>query len=173
VTKLLLGLCIGFLFGWLLQKGHVCRRPVIVGQFLLRDFTVMKTMLTAITVGGTGVYLLHAAGWIALSIKPLQVGAIVVGGVLFGAGMVILGLCPGTCIAAAGEGSRSALWGLAGMLAGAAVFAELFPRFAPLLAWNDLGKVTLAAGTGVPWWVWFAALAVVLFFLRRLPSPRT
>jgi uncharacterized membrane protein YedE/YeeE len=172
MTRLILGLFIGFLFGFLLQKGHVTRRKVIVGQFLLRDFTVMKTMLTAIVVGGAGVYAMQAAGWVQLSVKPLQTGAILVGGLLFGVGMVVLGLCPGTCIAAAGEGSRGAWWGLAGMAAGAAVYAETAPRFAGLLAWHDLGKVTLASQTGVPWWVWFLLLAAAVLAIRRLPSPQ-
>ena len=53
LPRILLGLLTGFLFGFLLQKSRVSDRRVIVGQFLLRDFTVMKVMLTAIIVGGT------------------------------------------------------------------------------------------------------------------------
>lgn len=172
MTKLLLGLLTGFAFGILLQKGHVCRRKVIVGQFLFRDFTVMKTMLTAIAVGGAGVFVLQSLGLVAFVIKPLQVGAILAGGTIFGAGMVILGLCPGTCVAAAGEGSKSALFGLLGMFVGAALYAEIAAGFAPLLAWNDLGKATLPVQTGVPWWAWFAAIAAMLLLIRRLPVPR-
>jgi hypothetical protein len=42
----------GFLFGFLLQRGRVTDYNVIVNQFRLRDFTVLKVMLTAILVGG-------------------------------------------------------------------------------------------------------------------------
>jgi hypothetical protein len=44
--KLILGFLTGVLFGFLLQKGRVAKFEVIVGQFLLRDWTVVKTMGT-------------------------------------------------------------------------------------------------------------------------------
>ena len=69
IGKLLLGLMTGFVFGFLLQKGHVTKYKVIVGQFLLRDFTVLKTMLTAVVVGGAGVYGLRALGLATLHVN--------------------------------------------------------------------------------------------------------
>lgn len=170
MTKMLAGLLIGFVFGFLLQKGQVAKRRVIVRQFLLKDFTVMKTMLTAIVVGGVGVYLLKSAGLVTLHVKPLQTGAVIVGGLIFGVGMVVLGYCPGTCVAAAGEGSRDALWGLLGMTAGALLFAEVFSAFQALLKWNDFGPVTLPEMTGIPWWVWFVIAGAGLFALRPAPA---
>ena len=83
LAKLLLGLLTGFLFGFFLQKGHVSKFPVIVGQFLLRDFTVLKVMLTAIVVGGVGVYALHGMGLAGLHVKPAQLAAIALGGLVF------------------------------------------------------------------------------------------
>lgn len=161
LPRILLGLVTGFLFGFLLQKGRVSDRKVIVGQFLLRDFTVMKVMLTAIVVGGAGVYAMHAAGLTRLFVKPAQLAAIVVGGLIFGVGMVLLGYCPGTAVAAAGEGKHDAWWGLAGMTAAAAVYAELAAGFSKnILTWADLGPVTLPGLTGVSAWVWLGALAV-------------
>lgn len=160
ISRILLGLLTGFLFGFLLQKGRVSDRKVIVGQFLLRDFTVMKVMLTAIVVGGAGVYAMHAAGLTKLFVKPAQLAAIPVGGLIFGVGMVLLGYCPGTAVAAAGEGKRDAWWGLVGMIAAAAVYAELAGGFSKtILAWANLGPVTLPELTGVPAWVWLAGLA--------------
>ena len=51
---LALGGLTGLVFGFLLQKGGLTRFRVIVGQFLLRDFTIMKVMFTAMIVGGIG-----------------------------------------------------------------------------------------------------------------------
>lgn len=45
--RLVLGLVTGIVFGVLLQKGRVAKHEVIVGQLVLRDFTVAKVMLTA------------------------------------------------------------------------------------------------------------------------------
>jgi hypothetical protein len=161
LPRILLGLVTGFLFGFLLQKGHVSDRKVIVGQFLLRDFTVMKVMLTAIVVGGIGVYAMREAGLTKLFVKPAQLAAVVAGGLIFGPGMVLLGYCPGTAVAAAGEGKRDAWWGLLGMVAAAAVYAELAAWFATnILAWANLGPVTLPEVTGIPAWIWLGVLAV-------------
>ncbi len=50
-TKLLLGLVTGILFGVLLQKGRVSKFEAIVGQFLFKDWTVVRMMGTAVVVG--------------------------------------------------------------------------------------------------------------------------
>jgi uncharacterized membrane protein YedE/YeeE len=174
--RILLGLATGLVFGFLLQKGRVSDRRTIIGQFLLRDFTVMKVMLTAIIVGGAGVYAMKAAGVTTLFVKPAQLLGVALGGLIFGAGMVILGYCPGTCVAAAGEGKRDAWWGIAGMLAGAFLYAEISGWAAEKIqSVANLGPVTLPQVTGVPAWVWFAALAAgaALFFRwldRRGPA---
>ncbi|MCB1227471.1 MAG: hypothetical protein KDK99_16760, partial [Verrucomicrobiales bacterium] len=52
---------LGLLFGILLQKGRVTDYTVIVNLFRLRDWTVLRIMLTAILVGGIGVYALMSA----------------------------------------------------------------------------------------------------------------
>jgi hypothetical protein len=159
--KLVLGLLTGFVFGFLLQKGQVTKYPVIVGQFLLRDFTVLKTMLTAVVIGGIGVYGLKALGLVSLHVKPAQLAAVSIGGLVFGVGMVVLGYCPGTGVAAAAEGRTDAIAGVAGMLLGATLLAEAFGFFSRnILTWLDLGPVTLPELTGIPAWGIFLGLAL-------------
>ena len=74
--KLLLGLATGIMFGVLLQKGRVAKFPVIVSQFLLKDWTVAKIMGTAVVVGAIGVYALVAAGHASLHVRPLLFGGV-------------------------------------------------------------------------------------------------
>ena len=168
ISTLFGGLFIGILFGFFLQKGQVTKYQVIVGQFLLRDFTVLKVMLTAIVVGGTGVYALKYMGLVTLHVKPAMMIAVPVGGLVFGVGMVLLGYCPGTGIAAAAEGHRDALWGVFGMMAGAAVFAEIYDGLrTTLLTWYDLGPLTLPEVTRLPAWVLLGALALGALLLFR------
>ncbi|MGQ9916086.1 MAG: YeeE/YedE thiosulfate transporter family protein [Bryobacteraceae bacterium] len=175
LPRLLLGLVTGFLFGFFLQKGRVSDRRVIVGQFLLRDFTVMKIMMTAILVGGAGVYAMHAVGWVQLSVRPAQLLAVFIGSLIFGPAMVFLGYCPGTAVAAAGEGKRDAWFGLLGMTLGAAVYSEFDTACTRALrAPIDLGQVTLPQLTGIPAAAWFAALALfAVFFFRWLDRRQT
>lgn len=168
LSVLVMGLLTGLAFGFILQKGQVTKFQVIVGQFLLKDFTVLKVMLTAIVVGGVGIYSLKALGLVTLHPKPAMLVAVPLGGLIFGVGMVLLGYCPGTGVAAAAEGHRDAMFGVLGMLAGAAVFAEFFGSWKDtLLKWNDLGPVTLPQLIGIPAWMILGVLAIVALVLFR------
>lgn len=162
LSKLALGLLTGFVFGILLQKGQVSKFRTILGQFLLRDFTMLKIMLTAVVVGGIGIHALLALGLLeSLHIKPLVLGGVITGGAIMGLGMSLLGYCPGTGIAAIAEGSRHAVFGVLGMFFGAAVYAEVYaPVKASLLTWGDYGKLTLSAATGLSPWILLGAITL-------------
>jgi uncharacterized membrane protein YedE/YeeE len=174
--KLLLGLVTGVVFGVLLQKGQVAKFPVIVGQFLLKDWTVAKIMGTAVVVGSVGVYALVGNGAAHLHVKPFLPAGVLAGGVLFGAGMAVLGYCPGTTVAACGEGRRDAMAGVVGMFAGALAYVALWPTLQPLVkGLGDYGEVTLPDLTGTSPWVWVAGMVAIGLIaagvLRRLAGP--
>ena len=59
---MVLAVVFGAAFGFLLHRGRVANYNTIVRQFLLRDFTVIKIMMTAIVVGGIGVFALVQFG---------------------------------------------------------------------------------------------------------------
>lgn len=158
-----LGAVTGLVFGFLLQKAGVTRYNTIVNQFRFRDFTVLKVMLTAIVVGAVGVYAMLQMGMIkGLSVKGAELAMNAGGGAIFGVGMVLLGYCPGTALAAIGQGSRDAIVGVGGALVGAAVYAEAYPFLSRTMEpIGKLGKVTFADVTHAsPWW-FIAGLAVV------------
>lgn len=161
--KLALGLGTGVVFGFLLQKGRVAKYEVILGQFLGRDYTVVKIMGTAVVVGAIGIYALLPSELFSLHIKPLVWAGIFIGGSLFGIGMAVLGYCPGTGVAACGEGRKDAYWGLLGMLVGAAIYVAFYPSMATLVkAFGNAGKVTLPQLTGTSPWLWISGLAIML-----------
>jgi uncharacterized protein len=173
MNELGLGLITGFLFGFLLQKGRVLRFEKQVGAMLLKDMTILKFMLSAILVGLVGIYLLKGMGVIQLSHKPMNVGAVVLGGLLFGGGWAIMGYCPGTSIGALGEGRWHALFAVLGMVAGAALYAELYPALSStLLAWKDFGRIGVPETLGVSPWVviplfWVGTIALFVWFEKR------
>ena len=159
--KLALGLLTGMIFGVLLQKGRVAKFHVIVGQFLFRDWTVVKIMGTAVVVGAIGIYALLPTGAVSLHIKPLVWIGIVGGGICFGAGMAIFGYCPGTSVAACGEGRRDAIVGVLGMLLGAGLYVSFYPQLSSLLkSGGDAGKVTLPELSGTSPWLWVSGLCL-------------
>jgi uncharacterized membrane protein YedE/YeeE len=175
--KLVLGLVTGIAFGFLLQKGQATKYQVILGQLLLKDWRILKIMATAIVVGAAGVYALVYAGAASLDIWPFQLAGVLIGAVLFGIGLAVFGYCPGTGVAASGEGSRDAMVGLAGMLFGAGVFVVAYPLLDPLInAWGDYGKVTVpdAADTRAAGVIITMGLIVaVVFRLIERSRPRT
>ena len=127
--QLTIGLLTGIAFGFLLHKGRVIRYDVIIGQLLLKDFTVVKVMMTAVAVGMVGVYGLRSAGLVQLHVRSGSVGATVVGGLIFGVGFAVLGYCPGTMLAATGSGSMDALaGGVVGAIFGTWLFALVYPK---------------------------------------------
>src|SRR5436305_9459874 len=96
LSELLLGLATGLAFGFLLQKGRVAKYQTILAQLLLKDWTVVKIMMTAVVVGSVGVYTLVALGAARLDIWPFQIGAALLGAVLFGVCLALFGYCPAT-----------------------------------------------------------------------------
>lgn len=170
--ELLFGLITGIGFGVLLQRAEVIRFDRQIGALLLVDMTIVKFMLTTIIVGMVGVHLLVDLGLAKLSLKPLIFGGNLLGGLIFGVGWALLGYCPGTAGAALGEGRVDALAGMAGMLVGAAVFAEAYPALKEsVLTWGDFGKVTLPGLLGLSHWpvimVFVAGAVLLLRFLER------
>ena len=169
-ANLVLGLGTGIVFGFLLQRAGVTRYQVILGQFLWKNHTVLKTMLTAVVVGAVGIYAMLSFpslfGAVPLHVKATVVAANLLGGVIFGVGMALLGYCPGTGVAAIGEGSRHAIFGFLGMLFGAAAFAEVYPLISSsLMKAGDLGKIRFPELMGASPWILIGVLAVVAICL--------
>lgn len=168
MNELFYGLITGLLFGFLLQKGRVLRYDKQLGALLLKDMTIIKFMLTSVIVAMVGTYLLLDLELAKLSIKTTILGANIIGGILFGLGWGLLGYCPGTSAGALGEGRWDSLWGIAGMLVGAGLYAEAFPTMkATVLTWGDFGKITLPQLLGINHWIVIIPIVAGALFLFR------
>lgn len=173
MNQLIYGLVTGILFGFFLQRGKVLRYDQQIGALRFMDMTIVKFMLTAVFVGTIGIYLLYDLGLVKLSVKSTVMGATIGGGLIFGIGWGLLGYCPGTSAGAIGEGRWDGLWGVLGMLVGAALYAEAYPLMKKtLLTWGDFGQITLPGVLGVNhWFVIFvfvlSGVGLFIFFEKK------
>lgn len=165
--KLVLGLIIGMAFGAILQLGGASSYKKIMGSLLLKDLDIIKLILMSIAVGTVGIYALDLVDMANISIKPTYVVGITIAGLIFGVGFAVAGYCPGTCIVAAAEGKTDAVVTILGGLAGALVYALVYPAFKGLIEITNYGEVTFASAFGVNG-IWvaipFSAILFVLMF---------
>ena len=164
---LIWGLIFGIVFGFLLQKGGVTKYDIILGQLLLKDFTVLKVMISAVVTGMVGIYFMKSMGWVLLSPKPGSAGMNILGGLIFGIGFAVLGYCPGTIAGAVGNGYLDALiGGVGGIVIGAGIFAAVYPRLKDqILNKGYFGTVTLPELLKVNPWVVIVPFSAILVLL--------
>jgi len=169
--QLFLGFLIGVGFGFLLDRGGATDFNIIVNQLLLEDFRVLKIIFTAIITGMIGLHVIVKLTPAELQPKPCQWKPIIIGGLIFGVGFAILGLCPGTAAGAMGTGAIHAVFGVIGMLLGAGIFASVYTNMEDFMADSDLGPITIPGSLEVnKWWiilVFSIILAAIMFFLER------
>ena len=144
---LTLALLIGVGFGWFLERGGLGNARKLAGQFYLTDLTVLKVMFSAIITAMLGLFWLSKLGYVDLTLiylPPTFLAPQLVGGLVFGFGFVMGGLCPGTSCVAAASGRIDGMMLLVGMLFGVFIFNEIYPLFTEFYASTPLGQVTLA-----------------------------
>jgi hypothetical protein len=129
----LLFLAFGTIFGWVLSRSGAADYDMVQGMFLFTSFQLYGIIGTAVAVTAPGLWLLkrHArtARGAPLRVKPKPRNpGNVAGGVLFGVGWSITGMCPGPIFVNVGEGKLYALGALAGALVGAALFGRVYAR---------------------------------------------
>jgi uncharacterized membrane protein YedE/YeeE len=138
---------IGLTFGTVIQWSRVDTFEKIAGFSMLKDFTMIKLVLLATGIITIGLHFLVQLDLASYSPKPILLGGLIIGGVIFGVGMSVFGKCPGTGSISLAEGRIDVLIGIIGGLVGGAVFTIFFTDIQPLLGEN-LGKIQLIDFTG-------------------------
>lgn len=168
MTFIISGLLVGVLFGFALQRGRFCMnsafRDIILGQ----DFTLFKALSVAILVEMIGFSILAFAGTVTLAPKPLMWGANIVGGLVFGFGMVLAGGCASGITYRTGEGMMGAVmavlgFGLSGMMAATGILNPLLKALQNTKVMTaDDKPLTLANMVGVDLKIAMLALAILI-----------
>lgn len=143
-------LALGAVFGLVLSRSGAADYDFIQGMFLFEEFQLYGIIGTAVVLTAPGLWLLKRHGKtlrgtpIQIEKKPGHRGN-VFGGILFGVGWSITGMCPGPILVNIGEGKLYALAALAGVLVGASAFGTLYGRLTGLFR---LPAIQVGTGEG-------------------------
>ena len=159
---IVVGIAMGIVFGFALEKSRVFEPGIIVGQMQLRNFIMLKVFLTAVATGAVVLAVLNGFGYVKLQPKAAAYAADVVGGLLLGAGISLSGACPGTTLAQIGAGYRDALFTLVGGLLGAVTYSYAQPALANTFLGQSGPKLIFSDLVGVPYWIAALVLAAVI-----------
>jgi len=161
---------VGFLFGVFLEKADLCGASAFSEVLLMKDWTKIGGLWVVIAVSMVGFALISALGWVSLNPKPFHWANAIIGGILFGIGIVLAGGCVSGCLFKSGQGNINSMAGLIGIPLGVAAV-----KYGPLhglvmylkrFSVSDAGggPVTLSSVTGLPYGV-LAALIGALTLL--------
>ncbi len=170
-TGLAFALLIGVGFGWFLEQGGMGNARKLAGQFYLTDLTVFKMLFSAVVTAMLGLFWLHRLGLLDLSlvyVPPTWVVPQLLGGLVFGVGFVMGGLCPGTSCVAVSSGRKDGLALLAGLLVGIFAFGESLPFLESLYSATAVGTLTVDQLIHIPYSLTVAAVTLLALGLFRL-----
>ena len=172
---------VGFLFGFFLQKGDLCGASAFSEVVLAKDWRKVQGLWVAIVVSMLGFAVLDRLGLVTLSVKPMLWLNYIVGGLLFGSGMVLAGGCVSGCLYKAATGNLNSIAALLAMPFGMAMVEYgplhgLFTRMATVATYTSDGRpLGLPAVTGIPYWllaVVFAAVTFGVALQRKRATPK-
>jgi uncharacterized membrane protein YedE/YeeE len=141
-------LALGTVFGFILSRSGAADYNYIQAMFLFEHVQLYGIIGTAVVLTAPGLWLLKrggrtvSGGRLDIELKPMHRGN-VAGGLLFGIGWSLAGMCPGPILVNIGEGKLYAVAALAGALVGAGLFGASYRRLQ-----DPLHLPPLLAGTG-------------------------
>lgn len=148
-------LVIGLTAGFVMHRADFCVTACFRDIFLFRDFFLVRQLLLLIVASMALFEAGRLSGAIGQQPFPLlgppTLGNLI-GGFVFGVGMVLAGGCVCGSLYKLGAGSAASLVAVLGMLAGSALYAEIHPQwsgFAKSLQLID-GAITLPQWLGLP-----------------------
>ena len=173
---------IGFLFGFFLQKGDLCGASAFSEVLLAKDWRKVQGLWVCIVVSMVGFAILDRLGLVALSVKPMFWLNYIVGGLLFGSGMVLAGGCVSGCLYKAATGNLNSIAALLAMPFGMAMveygpLSGLFSRMTTVVIHTSDGSpLGLPIITGIPYSILallFAAGTLLVVFLKKPDARKT
>ncbi len=175
------GLIIGGLIGFILQRGRFCMNTAFRDTIFIKDLTMFRAYLIALVIMIIGSNILNDMGIIHLQAQTFYPFANIIGGYIFGLGIVLAGGCGSGIIYRVGEGQLASWLAVLGFFLGIGMTSQgILKPVNQMLRSVKVGppQMTLYGlfgGTLEVKWVVIAVLctAIFLFTLKSKPfSPR-
>jgi hypothetical protein len=160
----------GGLMGWVLQRGRFCMNTAFRDTIFIKEFVTFRAFLLALLVSIVGANLLADGGVIGLKAQPFWPIAHILGGLLFGMGMVLAGGCGSGIWYRVGEGQLASFVAVGGFFSGIAIMQDGLLK--PFYEW---AKKFIVIGSEGPYklsqilgdstagkWAFIAAIAVAI-----------
>lgn len=166
---ILTGLALGAVLGWVMQRGRFCVTGMIRDIFLNKTWRGFTALLIVIAVHAVGLAALTTAGVITPDYKQFAPLAVVLGGLLFGMGIVLAGGCASGTWYRSAEGLIGSWLALVFYAGSAAAMkgGSLAALNEGLRSWK-LPITTVHASLGISvWWLVIPFALGVAFLARR------
>jgi uncharacterized membrane protein YedE/YeeE len=170
---------VGLVFGFALSRGRFCMNSAFRDIIVLKDYTLLKAVGLAILVSMIGFAIMDRTGVISVSPVTFWWGANIVGGFIFGIGMVLAGGCASGITYRTGEGMVSAMVAVVGLtffglMTSMGVFNPFinYLRSATTITLADGANLTLANVFGIPYYILALAIAGVALILWAIFTKR-
>jgi uncharacterized membrane protein YedE/YeeE len=184
------GLLIGLMFGWSLQRGRFCINSAF-REVLFQDYTMIRAYMLAVVVAIVGANLFEDMGWLGnmqegefvageLYRQAFVPWANIIGGYIFGMGIVLAGGCGSGILYRVGEGNLAYVLAVCGFFFGIVItkFGFLKPVYDWMIAeerivWvgedsiPTLYNIVGLDSTSGKWIVIAVISAVLLFFVLQ------
>jgi uncharacterized membrane protein YedE/YeeE len=112
------GLILGLAIGFVLQRGRFCMNTAFRDTIFIQDFTLFRGFLIALIIMIVGSNILNDLGVIGLAVQPFWPLANIIGGYVFGLGIVMVGGCGSGVWYKIGEGQFNSLIAVLGFFLG-------------------------------------------------------
>ena len=136
----------GIFFGFFLEKAGFGNARKLIEQFYFTDMRMFKVLFSAIITAMLGIFWLSYFSILDITqiyINGTYLWPQILGGILFGFGFALCGLCPGTSCVAVFTGKLDGLAVMGGMIAGIIIFGESEPFLDKYLNFSSLGDISI------------------------------
>ena len=176
------GLALGLGLGFSLQRGGFCMNSAFRSIVFEKDRSLIRAWILVLVINVIGVNLLTEVGFLRPMIAPLFWPALLVGGLIFGVGMVLAGGCASGTYYRSGRGMMGSIGALVGFAVGTSALdgggAWIIQRYlrSPTITIDGSDATLfnlLGIGSPVGRWLFIGALAALaIWYLSRAPEER-